>query len=329
MLHLGVDGGNTKTIALLATGAGEVVGMGRAGCSDIFHAPDSRTAMDELAAAVSEALRSAGSGARSLASAVLSLAGVDWPEDATLVRSDFLSRFAVPRCLVANDALGGLRAGTPDGVGIVLACGTGGAIGARNAAGAFWHSGFWAESMGGSELGREAIRMVTRAELGLAPPTPLTAALLRHFEVSSVEAMVRALNGHDVKPLGNVAQARLAPLVMDAAAAGDTVALDIVERQGQLLADYARVAAGKVSLDAAEAPLVLTGGVFRHASPVLAEAVARPLGRPLAGFLRPRREPAVGALMLALEEAGIALTGKVLQTIDATAPGGALYRTAG
>ena len=35
LLVLGVDGGNTKTIAIIATGGGTVVGAGRAGGSDI------------------------------------------------------------------------------------------------------------------------------------------------------------------------------------------------------------------------------------------------------------------------------------------------------
>ena len=38
-LVLGVDGGNTKTVALAARPDGAVVGFGRGGCSDIYGAP--------------------------------------------------------------------------------------------------------------------------------------------------------------------------------------------------------------------------------------------------------------------------------------------------
>ena len=37
-LLLGVDAGNTKTIAVVVTGEGAVLGTGRAGCGDIHNA---------------------------------------------------------------------------------------------------------------------------------------------------------------------------------------------------------------------------------------------------------------------------------------------------
>jgi len=37
--------------------------------------------------------------------------------------------------LVVNDAIGPIRTGTDDGVGAAVVCGTGGAVGARNARG--------------------------------------------------------------------------------------------------------------------------------------------------------------------------------------------------
>ena len=36
---LGVDGGNTKTIALVAALDGTILGAGRGGCGDIYNAP--------------------------------------------------------------------------------------------------------------------------------------------------------------------------------------------------------------------------------------------------------------------------------------------------
>src|SRR2546426_11971918 len=38
---LGVDGGNTKTIALVASLDGAILGAGRGGCGDIYNAPTS------------------------------------------------------------------------------------------------------------------------------------------------------------------------------------------------------------------------------------------------------------------------------------------------
>jgi N-acetylglucosamine kinase-like BadF-type ATPase len=42
---LGVDGGNTKTIALVARSDGAIVGAGRAGCSDVYGAASEEAAL--------------------------------------------------------------------------------------------------------------------------------------------------------------------------------------------------------------------------------------------------------------------------------------------
>src|SRR5436305_10147675 len=83
---LAVDGGNTKTIALVATLDGTILGAGRGGCSDIYNAeagtewPDSAAAaMANVEYAVVGALQGAQVKASDLATAVFSMAGADWP----------------------------------------------------------------------------------------------------------------------------------------------------------------------------------------------------------------------------------------------------------
>ena len=53
---LGVDGGNTKTIALVARMDGTVVGAGRGGCGDIYGAAGPAGAIAEIERAVLAAL---------------------------------------------------------------------------------------------------------------------------------------------------------------------------------------------------------------------------------------------------------------------------------
>ena len=69
------------------------------------------------------------------------------------------------RIVIVNDAMGALRAGSPDGTGVVVACGTGAAVGARHPDGRIWHSSFWQEVQGADELSLSALRAVYRAEL--------------------------------------------------------------------------------------------------------------------------------------------------------------------
>jgi len=77
---LGVDAGNTKTVALVADGSGRIAGWGRAGPGDIYGTSPS-DAVEEVNAAVSSALAMARVERRGVAAVALSMAGVDWPED--------------------------------------------------------------------------------------------------------------------------------------------------------------------------------------------------------------------------------------------------------
>ena len=54
-LLLGVDGGNTKTIALVARRDGTVVGVGTAGCADIHNARTPELGLEEVVRASASA----------------------------------------------------------------------------------------------------------------------------------------------------------------------------------------------------------------------------------------------------------------------------------
>lgn len=266
---LGVDGGTTKTVALIAGDEGAILGAGHAGGANIYAERPVDRALDAVTRAVDMAMHNAGVHPDLLDVALCSMAGADCPEDIRFLQ-EALQRRSIGRVvLVVNDALGALQAGSPDGTGIVVACGTGAAVGARTAAGRVWYSGFWQLTGGSHDLARKALHAVYQATLGLAPPTALTGRVLALFTTRQV---------------------------------------DLVQRQ---------------------VPLVLTGGVLRHPSPVLREAlVTRAQAR--LGDVRPlmsRFEPAVGALFLALEAAGIRVDTPRVERLASTLPHPAVFDT--
>ena len=59
-LLLGVDAGNTKTVALVVTENGAVLGSGRGRCGDIHNAAGPAAAVDQIVAASHAALDAAG-----------------------------------------------------------------------------------------------------------------------------------------------------------------------------------------------------------------------------------------------------------------------------
>src|SRR5919204_4180137 len=126
-LLLGVDGGNTKTVAVAARTDGTVVGTGRAGCADIHNAASPDEALAEIARACASALAATGARAADIAAAAFSLAGADWPEDFELLRRALAEALGLTEPpIVVNDAIGAIRSGTHDGVGAAIACGTAG-----------------------------------------------------------------------------------------------------------------------------------------------------------------------------------------------------------
>jgi N-acetylglucosamine kinase-like BadF-type ATPase len=325
-LVLGVDGGNTKTLALVAREDGVILGGGRAGCGDIYGAPSPSAAIAEIERAVQAALREAGISPADLTASAFSLAGADWPEDFRLLEDALRARGYGQRLLVANDAMGALRAGAPDGTGVVVACGTGAAVGARGRDGQIWHSSFWQQTQGAEELSRRALQAVYLAELGIAPPTLLTQRILEAFQVRTVEDVLHQLTGRELPRPEKRRQ--LARPLFDAADSGDPIAQQILISHGKALGEYAIVAASKVGLLGTSFTLVLSGGVLRHPSPWLRDSLIKRVSEaePTVHAISSRFEPAVGAVLLALDLPGI-IDDHLLERLEASLPGSAFFAT--
>ncbi|MBE2268759.1 MAG: hypothetical protein IAE80_11055, partial [Anaerolinea sp.] len=324
---LGVDGGNTKTVALLADFDGRIIGTGRSGCSDPYTFPSCDGAVAEIERAVRAALTQAGRTPEHIVSACYSLAGADWQEDYVELRDGLRGRGLGKTVTVYNDAIGALRAGSPDGTGVVINCGTGGAMAARNAAGEFWHTSYWQDSMGGRALGYEALRAVRHADIGMEPPTVLTEVVLSHFNVTTVAEMLRRFWTRGVPAPTDIDVSKLAPKILNAAEEGDLVALRMVENHAIHLVEYALASARKVGMQHTPFTLILNGGVFRHPGTVMRSAITRRVRQesPDVQVVTSRFEPVVGALMLAFEETGLAITPELTAQFEATMPTADLF----
>ena len=314
---LAVDGGNTKTIALVAALDGTVLGASRGGSSDIYNfraaagQDASDAAMGALANAertVRAALDAAHVSPSDLAVAVFNMAGADWPEDIAFWR-DAMAEHGFGRAIIAqNDALGVLYIASPDAIGVSIVCGTGAATGARSADGRVWHSSFWQdEAQGSAHLGQKTLFAVYRSYLGIEPPTTLTLRTLEYFDVDLVEDVLHLF--HDRQHPALPAVDRLTPILLDEAHARDAVALRIVREHGTALGDFALAAARQVGLAGAPFPLALAGGVFRHPTSVLEDAIVARV-RTASPDVRPVRiqtEPVIGVLVQALAVAGVVI----------------------
>ena len=324
-LLLGVDGGNTKTLALVARPDGTIVGSGRAvGCADIYATPADQ-AMRVVARAVDAALAEAAAPTGVADGWVAcSMAGADWPEDIEELQVLLAARW--PGAVVVNDAIGALRGAIPDGPGVVVVGGTGVATGARGPGGRLWHSSFWQEPQGAHELGIRTLHAVYRAELGIDPPTTLTAPVLDALGAPDVEAI---LHRQTQRGPGRWRGARtLAPLLLDVAETGDRAALAIVDEHARALGRMAAAAARRVGIDGAF-DMALAGGLFRHHGARLRAGVLVAVRDDASGVreVSPAYEPVVGALLLAFDAAGLAVDDGRVARLRGSLPDAALYDT--
>jgi len=299
---LGVDGGNTKTAALVLGLDGRVLGCSLGGCGDIYGAASA--AIDTVERTASTAMKRAGLRPRDLAAAAFSMAGADWPEDFAFIRAEIGKRGLARHVTVVNDAVGALHAGSLDGTGVAVVCGTFVAIAAGAPDGRRWHHSWWQQAGGARELGDRILRTVYRAELGIDPPTRLKKAVLDYFEQSSVEGVLHLLTARErirEYDLGD-----LAHVLLDAAEAGDAASRQIVEEHAVMLGDYALAAARRVGLGRDPFQLVLSGGVFRHPGTLHREYLKRrvALALPDVEVVDSRFEPVVGAALMALQSTG-------------------------
>ncbi len=302
MLHvLGIDAGGTKTVCHLADEKGSVLSESR-GTGANLQAVGELEVEKVLHAVMEEAI-----GDRGIVPAVicLGIAGVDRPDDAVTVRNIMRRIGYKARVLVVNDALVALEAGAPGLPGVVIISGTGSISYGRNARGEAARSGGWGYVLGdegsGYWIGRAALRAVLRESDKRGPKTALTRMLLEHFGVGHPQGLIHEVYHTNLKP---AAIGALARSVQSAFVQGDRAAIGILRAAADELESAAVSVARRLDLVGERFTFILAGGIFR-AVPWLEQELTRrlPVVSPGADVRLLDREPATGAVALALQEA--------------------------
>ena len=302
MIHvLGIDAGGTKTVCLLADEQGNIVAEARRGGANLQAAGELEVEK-VLHEVMEEAL-----GTRTIVPAVicLGIAGVDRPDDSAVMGAIMRRIGYKARVLVVNDALVALEAGAPGQPGVVVISGTGSISYGRNAKGEAARSGGWGYVLGdegsGYWIGRAALRAVLRQADRRGPPTALSELLLKHFDVAAPQQLIHQVYNTNLKPK---AIGALATCVQSAFSQGDAVAIGILRAAANELEAFALSVARRLELIGQPFGFILSGGIFR-AVPWLEEELERrlPVAAPGSWVQLLDREPATGAVALALQEA--------------------------
>ncbi len=301
---LGADVGATKTHLLIADESGRACGFGQSG-------PGSPEAVgyEGLAAALGlaaeRALAGAGLSIGDVAAAGFGVAGLDWPCQEEPTRQAIRALGLAAPWAQVNDTVLGLLAGSPAGWGVAVVSGTGcncrGWDRERRRQGRVTGNGAWAgEAAGAGELVGRALQAVAHEWTRRGPATQLTAVFLRYTGTRTPEEFLeKALTGQ--VELDTAA----APLVFQVAAAGDQVAQELIRWAGRELGEMANAVIRQLAFETLAFDLVLVGSMF-DGGPMLIEPLRQTVHTlaPGARLVRLAVPPVVGAVLLAMEQAG-------------------------
>jgi N-acetylglucosamine kinase-like BadF-type ATPase len=301
---LGLDGGGTKTHAVLLGQDRAVQGEGRGGpCS--ISAVSVSEALEGVRAASEQACFHAGKAWEDISAVCVGVAGYSQRPRRAEFTVGLQALFPGRLVQVEPDYGVALWGATGGGPGIIVISGTGSvsygenALGENHRAGAY---GYLIDDAGsGYGVGRAALAAVLRASDGTGEPTALTGALLGHLGMDSVADIVPAVYGG---PLERVAIAGLASVVAETAnTAADSVAQAILMRAGGALARLTEAVAVRLFPETNVSYPVAPVGSLWNAGSVLTDVFDRSLARfaPSAVRVPPRLSPAHGAALRAVD----------------------------
>jgi N-acetylglucosamine kinase-like BadF-type ATPase len=302
-LVLGIDGGGTKTDVVLMDRQRQILGSGQAGSTN-WNSVGLDGARTHLGQAIDAALADAVRDRSDVSTVCIGASGVDRPLDRERMTQWLGDLFPAARLIIHNDAVIALASGTGGEIyGIVLISGTGMIVYGFDRQGNRVRAGGWGALLGdagsGYAIGAGVLKAVTWAADGRATETALTAAVLEHLGMEQPQQLI----DWTYSSIAWERFAALAPLAMRCTEEGDAIADAIVEEAAKGLAVAVQAVVVRLHLTHEEFPLVLAGGNLR--SGILQQRVRHHLQSvaPKAILIRPQVDPAVGAALLALNEA--------------------------
>ncbi|HEY1353594.1 MAG TPA: BadF/BadG/BcrA/BcrD ATPase family protein [Ktedonobacteraceae bacterium] len=255
--YLGVDGGGSKTLAVLVNERGEEVGRGLAPGAN-YNTVGLSAALEHISIAVEQAIRAAGC-RLPVCKAWLGLAGIDRQADHDLLLPQL--RGLAEWVRLTNDAEL-LLAGLEQAVGVVLISGTGSIALGRDAAGRRARSGGWGHILGdegsGYAIAQQALQAVVRASDGRGPQTALRERILQAWNLRDTDELIGEVYGEPEK----AKIASLSSCVMITARSGDQVAAAILQQAARELALAVHAVCQALGFAQRDIPLALGGGLL-------------------------------------------------------------------
>lgn len=297
---LGIDGGGTKTQAVIADAECRVVGEGFSGASNPLRV-GLEEAISHIDSAVREACAQAGVKLADVAAACAAIAGINHPIHYHTMRDALRRVLPIDNLQVVTDARAALEGALDGRPGVVIIAGTGSIAMGINEAGEEARSGGWGPTLGdegsGYDIARRALTAIASSFDGRSPQTILTERVCRKLRIANTTDLPGVIYNSDSEP---VEIASLAELVAAAAREGDEVSRSILNEAGRELGRLAVSVIERLGLQAAPFRVACVGSVFKSGEMVLEPLRAAVLGlAPRAEIGPPLFPPTLGAVKLA------------------------------
>ena len=303
-LVLGVDGGGTKSIGLVADPSGNVLTRRESGASNV-NVVGLEGAARSLHKVIADCCDDVRCRPDELTSVVLALAGAGEDANRQRIKDSVNELFAkegfksLP-IIVETDARAALEGAFDGGLGVAIIAGTGSVVIGKTNRGELLTVGGWGRSIGdegsGYFIGREAVRLVTLQMDRRGEPTKLKEKLAELHRWKTRADIIRAVY-HEKFELS-----LLAPIVLEAAAQNDVVSQKLLQNAALQLAEQARVIVMQMGI-LRKVGLVMVGSLIDHEN-VYSNTVHMKLLKllPQVDVRQPLHSPAHGAVLLALEQ---------------------------
>ncbi len=300
VFFLGIDGGGTKTHAVITDSSYRVCGEAISGASNPLRV-GLEQAVSNVEHAVAEASMRAGLKYSQLTSACAAIAGINHPIHHDTMKDALDHALGLANLELVSDARAALEGALDGRPGVIVIAGTGSIAMGISEAGEIVRSGGWGPTMSdegsGYDIARRALKAVVSSFDGRSPQTLLTQAVCKRLGVTNASDLPGVIYNSDSEP---VEIASLAELVAEAARAGDRVACDILEGAGRELAEMAASVIRRLGFQSRRFRVACIGSVFKSGELVLNSFRSSMLDvAPQSEIGAPLFPPTIGAVKLA------------------------------
>lgn len=268
-IYIGVDGGGTKTEAVAADSAGNVLSRYSGGSTNQYVVTFDG-AMKELSRVLDSLLAPLPKTEMICGGACLGMSGISSDNERQRV-SAFLQAYQQERGLpfpfwLVTEAEISLMAALRQEYGILVISGTGSNTYGITRNGKRYRAGGWGHILGdegsGYMIGMLTLKAIIKSHEGITPPTIMTERILEAYSFKEMTDLKAYIYGPSV---GKSQVASFAQFCIEAAGDGDPAAIHILREQAEELAETAAaLIAREPELETED--VVMTGSVFKYSA---------------------------------------------------------------